>query len=77
MSNTKKIYHKWSLFTTSKMNRHSLHQKVRQRISVMKTNTMFSENWHFNSHFVLKTKKHQCLFLLLFDLINDDQFFML
>ena len=30
---------KWSLFTTSKMDRHVLRKKVRQRISVMKTNT--------------------------------------
>ena len=38
-------------FTTSKMDRHLLRQKVYQRISVI------PENWHFNSRFVLKTKK--------------------
>ena len=37
------------------MDRQLLHQKVRQRILVMKTNT--PENWHFNSRFVLKTTK--------------------
>ena len=40
------------------MNRQLSRQKVRQRISVTKTNTsMFTENWHFNSQFVLKTIK--------------------
>ena len=34
-----KIIHKWRLFTTSKTDRHLLHQNVRQRISVMKTNS--------------------------------------
>ena len=48
--------HKLQSFTTSKTDRHLLRQKVRQRISVMKTNAlMFPENWHFNSRFVLKT----------------------
>ena len=42
----------------SKPDHQLLGQKVRQRISVMKTNTlMFPENWHFNSRFVLKTTK--------------------
>ena len=31
--------HKWSIFTTSKTDRQLLRQQVRQRISVMKTNT--------------------------------------
>ena len=45
-------------FTTSETDRQSLCQKVRQRTSVIKTKTyMFPENWHFNSHFVLKTTK--------------------
>ena len=40
----------------SKKDLHLLCQKVRQRITVMKkTHTMFPENWHFNSRFVLKT----------------------
>ena len=38
-------------FTTSKSDCHLLRQKIRQRISVMKT------NWHFNSISVLKTPK--------------------
>ena len=50
---------KRSVFTTSKMDRQILRQKVRQRISLMKTyvHTMFPENWHFRSCFVLKTTK--------------------
>ena len=45
------LFHKCSIFTTSKMDRQLSQQKVRQRISV------FPENWHFHSHFVLKTTK--------------------
>ena len=42
----------------SKTDRHLLRQKVRKRISGMKTNTfMFPENWHFNSHFALRAAK--------------------
>ena len=41
----------------SKTDRHLLRQKVRQRISVKRTNSMFTENRHFNLHFVLKTTK--------------------
>ena len=49
---------KQSLFTLSKMDRQLLRQKVCQRISVMKTNTLYvSEYWHFHSLFVLKTTK--------------------
>ena len=45
-------------FTMSKTDRHLLRQKVRKRISGMKTNTfMFPENWHFNSHFALRAAK--------------------
>ena len=37
-----------------------LRQKACQKISVIKTNTCddIKNFWHFNSHFVLKTKKH-------------------
>ena len=35
----------------SKTDRHLLRQKVGQRISVI------PENWHFDTHFVLKTTK--------------------
>ena len=64
-------------FTMSKMDCHSLRQKVCQRISVI------PENWHFYSCFVLKTTKNHCLFSLLrffdklFDVINNDPFFTL
>ena len=71
-------------FTTSKTDRHLLRQKVRQRISVMKTNT--------GVFVVFKTKRELkcqisgnivCLFSLLrffdeyFDVINDDPFLMM
>ena len=64
----------------SKTDRHLLRQKVHQRISVMKTNTlMFPENWHFNSRFVLKKNSSVCFhyFDELFDVINDDPFLTL
>ena len=61
-----------------------LRQKVRQRISVMKTKTkMFPENWHFNSRFVLKTTKTpEFVFITeifdeLFDVIIDNLFLTL
>ena len=44
----------------SKMDCHLLRQKVRQRISVPKTNTLYVSNmlnWRSNSRFVLKTTK--------------------
>ena len=46
----------------SKTDHHLLHQKVCQKISVIKTNTFDdieknSSFWHFNSRFVLKTTK--------------------
>ena len=61
------------------MDRHLSCQRVRQRISVT------TENWHFDSLFVLKTAKTtvQCLFSLLrffdklFDVINDIPFLTL
>ena len=44
---------------------------------------MFSENWHFNLHFVLKKTKTPAFFFSLlrffdelFDVINDDLFLM-
>ena len=43
----------------------------------------YSSFWHFNSRFVLKTKKHQCLFSLLtisdklFDVIIEDLYLTL
>ena len=49
--NGKKLTHKRSIFTTSKMDRQLLCQKVRERISVI------PENWHFNSCFVMRTTK--------------------
>ena len=47
----------------SKTDVHLLCQKDCQRISVMKTNTMFPENWHFDD-FVLKTTKTLVFFLI-------------
>ena len=72
--------HKWTFFTTSKTDRHLLCQKVRQRISVMKTNT--------GVFVVFKTKRQLkcqfsgnrvCLnsFDKPFDIINDDPFLTL
>ena len=49
--------YKLETFTMSKTDRHLLRQKVRKRISGMKTNTrMFPENWHF-TRFALKAAK--------------------
>ena len=62
----------------SSTDRHFLLQKVRPRISVI------PENWHFNSHFVLKTEKTPVFFFSvlrffdeLFDVINDNPFLTL
>ena len=47
-------------FTMSKTDPHLLRQKVRQKISVNKTNTFDDSSfWHFDSGFVLKTRKTQ------------------
>ena len=53
---------KRSIFTTSKTDRQLSRQKVRQIISV------FAENWHFNSHFVLKTTK-RALFVFITEIL--------
>jgi hypothetical protein len=64
---------KLEFFTTSKTDRHLLRQKVRQKISVIKTNTFDdikknSSFWHFNSRFVLKTAKTQ-VFVMITEII--------
>ena len=61
--------HELESFTTSKMDRHLLWQKVHQKISVIKTNTFDdieknSSFWHFNSRFVLKTTKTQVFVMI-------------
>ena len=58
-SYTHKFLCNGDILAESKTDHHLLRQKVRQRISVMKEkkNTMFPENWHYNSRFVLKTTK--------------------
>ena len=53
----------------SKTDRHLSHQKVCQKISVVKTNTFEdikknSSFWHFNSLFVLKTTKTQVFVMI-------------
>ena len=61
----------------SKTDHHLLRQNVRQTISVI------SENWQFNSRFVLKTTKAPVFVFIseifdeLFDVINDDPFLAL
>ena len=68
----------------SKKDRQLLHQKVRQRISVMKTNTLYLcfQRIGILIH-VLSLFKHHCLFSLLrffdelFDVIIDDPFLTL
>ena len=75
-------------FTTSKTDRHLLHQKVLQKISVIKTNTFddIKKIVHFGIliHVLSwRQKKHKCLLWLLrlsdelFDVINDDSFLTL
>ena len=49
----------------SKMDRHLLWQNVRQRISVI------PENWHFNSRFVLKTKKKTPVFVFIAEILRQ------
>ena len=67
--------HKWTLFTTSKTDRHLLCQKVYQRNSVMNLNTLCFQRIGISIDVLSwRQQKHQCLFSLLrfFDVINHD-----
>ena len=70
--------HKWSLFTSSKMDRHLLRQKVRQRISVMKANNgvfvVFKIKHELKCQFSGNTSPLLRFFDELFDVIFDDPF---
>ena len=62
----KKNEQKRKFSTTSINDRQLSRQKIRQKFSVIKTKTNDDiKKWHFNSHFVLKTKTNKQVFVMI------------